>query len=229
VKLNNLARTCLARRSCPLVAFLHHRRPFHRQHPPVTARAISMSQTASVTPCTRLSGECGIKSRTSCFVNARIRIWIGALLAFGGVSALFGSIEVRSSPLFVLAGIASAVMCAFAIVYAKKNSNQSPLLTLPPAMLLSGAGTLLTGAVLENDLTISSILATASIGALLYLAILGSGVAFFLNVWLLQQMEARKVALSALIIPFIAVCAGIVFGRALECRPGHFGYVDCPF
>jgi drug/metabolite transporter (DMT)-like permease len=49
-------------------------------------------------------------------------------------------------------------------------------------------------------------------GALLYLAIAGSCVAFFINLWLLQRIAAWIVGMSSLIIPVIAVAVGVVFG-----------------
>jgi probable blue pigment (indigoidine) exporter len=49
-------------------------------------------------------------------------------------------------------------------------------------------------------------------GALLYLALAGSGIAFFINLWLLQRIAAWIVGLSSLIIPVIAVAVGVLFG-----------------
>ncbi|MBV9438705.1 MAG: EamA family transporter, partial [Candidatus Eremiobacteraeota bacterium] len=46
----------------------------------------------------------------------------------------------------------------------------------------------------------------------LYLAILGSGVAFFLNHWLLRRLSAWAVGLSALVIPVLAVIVGALLG-----------------
>lgn len=54
-----------------------------------------------------------------------------------------------------------------------------------------------------------------SIGALLYLAICGSAVTFFLYYWLLTIMPAKRLALTAYIIPLIAVAVGIFRGEEL--------------
>ena len=52
---------------------------------------------------------------------------------------------------------------------------------------------------------------------LLYLALAGSGIAFFINLWLLQRIPAWIVGLSSLIIPVLAVGVGVAFGGE------HFG------
>ena len=54
-----------------------------------------------------------------------------------------------------------------------------------------------------------------SIGALLYLAICGSAVTFFLYYWLLSIIPAKRLALTAYIIPLIAVAVGILRGEEL--------------
>lgn len=47
---------------------------------------------------------------------------------------------------------------------------------------------------------------------MLYLGVLGSGIAFYLNHRLLQTLPAWVVGLSALIVPVIAVAVGAIFG-----------------
>jgi drug/metabolite transporter (DMT)-like permease len=140
------------------------------------------------------------------------RIWTGALIAFAGVAVVSTSGHVSGAPPFVVAAIAAAAMSAFAVVYAKKHSHQRPLQTLPPSMLLAGIGVLLFGIVTERHLNLSSALAPRSIAALLYLAVFGSGVAFFLNLWLLRRIEAWAVGLSSLVSPIIALAVGALLG-----------------
>jgi drug/metabolite transporter (DMT)-like permease len=53
--------------------------------------------------------------------------------------------------------------------------------------------------------------------ALLYLAVAGSCIAFFINLWLLQRIAAWIVGISSLIIPVIAVAVGVLVGGE------HFG------
>ena len=54
-----------------------------------------------------------------------------------------------------------------------------------------------------------------SIGALLYLAICGSAVAFLLYYWLLSFLPAKRLALTAYIIPLVAVSVGVLRGEPL--------------
>ncbi|MEO6913341.1 MAG: EamA family transporter [Candidatus Baltobacteraceae bacterium] len=142
------------------------------------------------------------------------RTWIGAVLAFGGVAVISLAGSLRGSLLFALAAIAAAAISGFANVYAKRHSGNDPLIVLPPAMLLAGIVLAIIGLLFEHPI-LQQGLELRSIFAVLYLAIFGSGIAFFLNLWLLQRIEVGIVGLSALIIPVLAVIVGIVFGHEL--------------
>ncbi|HEY1976439.1 MAG TPA: EamA family transporter [Candidatus Baltobacteraceae bacterium] len=139
------------------------------------------------------------------------RVWIGAAVAFGGVAAISLGGQVRGSPLFALAAIGAAAVSAFGNVYARRHSGSPPLLTLPPAMLISGIGVFLLGIATER-VTWANAATPPSIAALLYLSILGSCIPFFLNLWLLQRIAVWIVGLSSLVIPVIAVAVGIALG-----------------
>lgn len=56
---------------------------------------------------------------------------------------------------------------------------------------------------------------SGTIGALLYLSICGSAVTFFLYYWLLAFIPAKRLALTAYIIPLIAVAVGLLRGEEL--------------
>lgn len=140
------------------------------------------------------------------------RIWIGALIAFIGVAVISLGSQVQGSPLFALAAIAAAASSAFANVYAKRHAHHAPLVTLPPAMISAGliVGTI--GVATEHpDWHVA--LSPPSLLALAYLALVGSGIAFVLNLWLLQRIAAWIVGLSSLIIPVLAVAVGVAFGN----------------
>lgn len=139
------------------------------------------------------------------------RIWIGAVVAFGGVAAISLGGQVQGSPLFALAAIGAAAASAFANVYARRHARHSPLVTLPPAMLISGVCIFALGIATER-VSWTLAITPPSIAALLYLAVLGSSIPFFLNLWLLQRIAVWIVGLSSLVIPVIAVAVGIVLG-----------------
>lgn len=139
------------------------------------------------------------------------RIWLGALIAFGGVAVISLAGQVRGSPLFALCAIAAAGVSAFANVYAKRHSHHDPLLTLPPSMFIAGAAIAIAGLLFEHT-NWAAVMTAPSLAALLYLAIFGSGIAFFLNLWVLHRMPVWIVGMSSLIFPVIAITVGILFG-----------------
>lgn len=139
------------------------------------------------------------------------RIWLGALIAFAGVAVISIGGQVSGSPLNALAAIAAAASAAFANLYYKRHSSDAPLIVLPPAMLLSGVVMTVLGSLFES-VRWSHAFVPQSLGALAYLAILGSGIAFFLNMYVLQRLPAWVVGLSALVIPVIAVAVGVGVG-----------------
>ena len=139
------------------------------------------------------------------------RIWIGASIAFAGVAVISLAGQVQGSPLFALCAIAAAGVSAFANVYAKRHSHHDPLLTLPPSMFIAGAVILVAGLIFERT-DWSAVTTAPSLAALLYLAIFGSGIAFFLNLWVLHRLPVWIVGMSSLIFPVIAITVGILFG-----------------
>lgn len=137
--------------------------------------------------------------------------WLGALLAFGGVAVISLEADVHGSIWYALAAIGAAFCSAFANVYAKRHAHHDPLVTLPPSMLIAGIVVAMIGFGAEHP-DVHRAFSLPSWGALLYLALAGSGIAFFLNLWLLQRIAAWIVGMSSLIIPVIAVAVGVAFG-----------------
>lgn len=140
-----------------------------------------------------------------------MRIVGGSLLAFAGVAAISLTHSVEAASLYALAAIAGAASSAFANVYAKRHQDHRPLVTLPPAMTIAGAVVFALGLAFERT-DWHAAAAPQSLLALLYLAIFGSGIAFFANLWVLQRLPVSIVALSSLIYPVIAVIVGSLFG-----------------
>ncbi len=139
------------------------------------------------------------------------RIWFGSIIAFAGVAVVSLTGTVEASPLYALAAIGAAASSAFANVYAKRHSHHRPLATLPPAMVIAGAVVLALGLIFERT-DWSAAFATPSLIALLYLAIFGSGIAFFAMMWVLQRLPVSIVGLSSLIFPVIAIAVGAAIG-----------------
>ena len=136
---------------------------------------------------------------------------LGALLALAGVALISIGPDMHGSLPYVLAIIGAAAISAYATVELKKFAASDPFLTLPPAMLIAGVTMTLVGTVFEHPDWARGA-SPSSIGAILYLAVLGSGVAFYLNQWLLQRLDTWVVGLSTLVMPVIAVAAGALLG-----------------
>jgi drug/metabolite transporter (DMT)-like permease len=139
------------------------------------------------------------------------RTWGGAVIAFSGVAVISLAASISGSVWYALAAVGAALSSAFANVYAKRHAHHDPLVTLPPAMLLAGLVVSLIGFIAEHP-DPSRVFSLPSWGAILYLALIGSGLPFFINLWLLKHIPVWIVGLSSLIIPVIAVTVGVAFG-----------------
>jgi drug/metabolite transporter (DMT)-like permease len=138
-------------------------------------------------------------------------VWVGAAGAFAGVAIISLTGDVRGSIPYALCAVAGAAFSAYGNVFAKQNSRYDPLITLPPSMILSGLVFTAAGSLVERT-DWHAVLGLQSLGALLYLAICGSGVAFFLMMWLLARIPAYVVGFATLIFPIIALAAGALLG-----------------
>ena len=143
--------------------------------------------------------------------HTRPLTWLGAALAFAGVGVISIASDAHGSFWYALAVVGAAASSAFANVYAKRHAHNDPLVTLPPSMLLAGVAVTIFGFATE-PLDAARAFSPGSWAALAYLAVAGSAIAFFLNLWLLRHVRAWIVGLSALIIPVIAVGVGVAFG-----------------
>ena len=137
---------------------------------------------------------------------------LGALLALGGVALISLVGNVRGDVLYVLAALVASASSGYANVYLKRYAHFEPLTTLPPAMLIAGVTMTVFGIPFEHP-DWHRATAPASLTALAYLAVCGSGIAFYMNHWLLQRIDSGIMGLSALMIPVLAVIVGAIFGH----------------
>lgn len=136
----------------------------------------------------------------------------GTLLALAGVGAISLGPQSRGDWTYILAALAAAALSAYANTALKAEAGADPFRTLPPAMMLGGAVMTVCGSVFEHP-SWALALQPSSVAAVLYLAVLGSGVAFWLNHWVLRHLATWVVGMSALIIPVIAVAVGALAGH----------------
>lgn len=143
----------------------------------------------------------------------------GIILGFIGVYIIFSRDAhwTDSSGLIGMLGILSTtVMQAFGLVMIKKYAQ-----AVNPVALnfvgMSVAGVLLLAAGLIFEPVASIRWDAAAIGSILYLAIVGSVIAFVTYYWLLKRVEAVYLSLVSFINPIIAVILGaIVLDETLE-------------
>ncbi|TAM76673.1 hypothetical protein EPN44_04965 [bacterium] len=132
----------------------------------------------------------------------------GSLLALAGVAAISLSGAERGTLVGIAEILAAALLAAFGNVYVKRHQEHAePLVVIPPAMLISGVFFTALGLSIEpHD---ARAFALPSLGALLYLGLFGSGIAFLLNYVLLRRLPASIVGLNGLMIPVVAVVIGV--------------------
>jgi drug/metabolite transporter (DMT)-like permease len=146
----------------------------------------------------------------------------GLLLGFAGVAVIFsddlsllGGQQVRHASLVMLVSpLASAVA---AVVIKRWGSGVHPLSLSAVPMLTASLLMGVVAFVLERRKLL--VFDARSVGALLYLAVLGSAVAFTVYYWLLARVTATRLALMSYLIPIVAVAVGAaVFGEPLRPR-----------
>jgi drug/metabolite transporter (DMT)-like permease len=107
---------------------------------------------------------------------------------------------------------------ALASVAVKRWGGDVHPLSLAAVPML-GAGIAMGGVslVLEHDARL--VLDGRSVGALVYLAVVGSAVTFTVYYWLLARMPATRLALMTYLIPIVAVAVGaVLFDEPLRAR-----------
>jgi drug/metabolite transporter (DMT)-like permease len=146
----------------------------------------------------------------------------GILLGFFGVALIFsddlralGGEHVREVALVFLA---SPIVSALATVAIKRwGAGIHPLSLTAIPMLLTGVVTGALALVFERGHPL--VFDLRSLGALVYLAVLGSAVTFTVYYWMLAHAPATQVALVAYTIPIVAVVTGaLAFGEPIRAR-----------
>ena len=143
---------------------------------------------------------------------------LGIVIGFAGVGVIFsedlaalGGHNVYAAALVMLL---SPISAAFGTIVVKRWGTDIHPLSLAGGPMAVTA--VVMGAIaLWLERGKSLVWNSDTIGALLYLAICGSAVTFFLYYWLLSFIPAKRLALTAYIIPLIAVGVGLLRGEEL--------------
>jgi len=139
---------------------------------------------------------------------------LGALLGFAGVAVIFSEdfSVLGGRETLVAAGVMllSPLAASTASVTVKRwGAGIHPLSVTAIPMLITAGIMGVVAFALERDLPFT--LDARSVGALLYLSILGSAVTFTGYFWLLSHVPATRAALIAYTTPVVAVLVGATF------------------
>jgi len=138
---------------------------------------------------------------------------VGVLLGILGVAIIFsdqlhaeGSVALWASVVIVL----GAAAVSYSAVLVKVRAKRVNAVVLSAGQMLVAVPVLL-GAAMMNGERLSEIRWNYEAAfALLYLAVIGSCVAFVLYYWLIKQIQVTKALMIVLVVPILAVAVGIL-------------------
>jgi drug/metabolite transporter (DMT)-like permease len=138
------------------------------------------------------------------------------VMAFGGILILFYK-NPSTNRMVILGGaavLASMLLTSWSIVYAKQRLHDVDSVVATGLQSLLGSIVLLwaTWALEAHRHAIWT--KTAMIG-LAYLTILGSATAFVIYYWLLKKLQPYQISTISLIIPLVAILAGLLAGEPI--------------
>jgi drug/metabolite transporter (DMT)-like permease len=150
--------------------------------------------------------------------DERFTAWqvVGLLLGVIGVGAIFADqLHVTGRAAFwgCLAVTASAVCVALGYVIVKKHGAHLRPLELTAGQMIAGLAPLFAIMFAYEGNPLAVRWTTPAVISLLYLALAGSVIAFWLNYWLLKRIGATKLLAMSLVEPFIAVLLGAIVLR----------------
>ena len=142
---------------------------------------------------------------------------IGALVVTGAEQRVVGIISERDIVQIVAVRGAPALGLPLSEVMTRRVTTCSPTDTISSIMERMTAGKFRHVPVVEQGRPIR--LTGPAVGALLYLTLLGTAVAFVLYFWLLRHMSATTLSLTAYAIPVVALAVGaVLFGEPITAR-----------
>ena len=137
----------------------------------------------------------------------------GVVLGVCGVGVVFSN-QLAISGRLALAGCVGMVLSAFFAAYSNvlvktHGRNLNPAVIAAFQMFFGLIPLLLYGITLEGN-PVSFRWTAIAVLSLLYLAVVGSVVAFLLYYWLMQNMDVTKTMLISLVTPVVAVILGMI-------------------
>ncbi len=139
---------------------------------------------------------------------------LGAVVGLLGVGLVFSEELASSSPLALWGSIAvviSAIVAAYADVAIKASGNHLDPLLISLVQMTAGFIPLLTVGVVVEGSPLQYPWTPMALFSVLYLALVGSALAFVLFFWLVQRVAVTTAMLVVLVTPLVAVLLGVVF------------------
>ena len=138
------------------------------------------------------------------------REWLGIAVGLGGVAILVGGAELAATP------GATLILCGSPLAWAlgsvlSKHLRLAPGLAGPGTQMLTGGVALVIAAAIRGEQWPADPSAR-SLGALVYLLILGSLVGFTAYAWLLRNARPAVATSYAFVNPVLAVILGVLLG-----------------
>ena len=146
----------------------------------------------------------------------------GVALGILGVALIFSN-QLRAEGRMALWGSAAVVVGAFAVAYAnvlvKSRGGRLDPAQLAAGQMVCGLVPLLAVGLAFEGNPLKFRWTTMAVVSLLYLALVGSALAFLLYYWLVRHMDVTKTMLIALVTPLLAVAlGGAALGERLTWR-----------
>lgn len=142
------------------------------------------------------------------------RQWLGLVVGFVGVVALNFGGDFKSSPAEALLLTASAAVWAYASLLSRRLSMPAGLMNAACQMLVAGAVMLAASAVRGESWQFPA--ALLPIGAVVYLAVVGSVIAFSAYLYLVHHADTGLAMSHAYANPVVALLLGVIAGEQLS-------------
>lgn len=146
--------------------------------------------------------------------------WLGIVLGFVGVLIISHAGWEASRDMFIgsMLVLGASFFAAYGIIIHKKLHSDKDIVVATSLQMLVGGVPLIIIAILTEDISGLKV-NSATVGSLIYLAVIGSVAAFLMYYWLLKRARAITVSMIAFITPLVAILFGWMFmGERLSSR-----------
>ena len=152
--------------------------------------------------------------------SVRPMAWVGIAVGFVGVAIISHAQWEASADMFMGAmAVLLASLCAAygMIIYIRDHTDKDIVVATTLQMLVGGVPLIILAAFTEDISGL--IMNTATVGSIIYLAVIGSVAAFLMYYWLLRRATAIAVSTIAFVTPVVAILLGWAFmGEKLSFR-----------